>query len=190
MSWRLAESLKRLREQINAAYPNRDRTSDGSIGDTSHSARKSDHNPNPAGVVCAIDIDRDLLDDHDAREIVNALQASKDKRIKYIIFERQITVKGDVTQWKPYAGANAHNHHVHISVSSDPALYDNRDDWQIAALPTPTEATIPASDTHTVISGDTLWNLASRYQRSVSELKWRNNLTTDRIMVGQILKIR
>lgn len=147
MSWRLAESLKKLREQINAAYPNRDKASDGALGDAAHSARKSDHNPNSAGVVTAIDIDRDFNDGHDGRELVAALQKGRDRRIKYIIFERQITVKGDVSRWKPYKGANTHNHHIHISVSSDPALYDNRDAWildarmplQPVSVPTPAQ---------------------------------------------------
>ncbi len=35
-----------LRNQVNRAFPNRDRRSDGWVGDSSHSARKSDHNPN------------------------------------------------------------------------------------------------------------------------------------------------
>ncbi len=133
MSWRLAESLKKLREQVNAMYPNRDKSSDGSVGDLSHSQRASDHNPNKAGVVTAIDIDRDFNDGHDGRELVAMLQKARDRRIKYIIFERKITVKGDVTKWKAYNGANAHNHHIHISVSSDPALYDNRDAWILDA---------------------------------------------------------
>lgn len=125
MSWRLAASLKTLRDQVNEVYPNRDKSSDGSIGDMSHSTRKSDHNPNAAGVVTAIDIDRDLNDGHDVRELVTLLQGRGDPRIKYIIFERQITVPGDLSKWKPYNGANAHEHHAHISVSGEPALYDD-----------------------------------------------------------------
>ncbi len=132
MGWRLAESLKKLREQINAAYPNRDKSSDGSIGDTSHSARKSDHNPNAAGVVCAIDIDEDLTPTNTVAGIVAQLQISKDPRIKYIIYEGRITVKGDITRWKPYTGVNPHRHHAHISVNSDPRLADDRREWAIA----------------------------------------------------------
>ena len=129
MSWRLADSLIQLRKQVNEAFPDRDKSSDGSIGDAAHSQRVSDHNPNSAGVVTAIDVDRDFNDGHDGRQLVSALVDSRDPRIKYIIFERQISVTGDVTKWKPYNGKNAHNHHVHVSVSATPKLYDDASAW-------------------------------------------------------------
>ena len=143
MSWRLANSLIELRKQINERFPERDKSSDGSIGDAAHSLRASDHNPNAKGVVTAIDVDRDLNDGHDGRELVAALVAAKDPRIKYIIFERQISVTGNVTQWKPYFGRNAHNHHVHISVSADARLYDDPAPWDLnfAAKPAGTPTT-------------------------------------------------
>ena len=129
MSWRLANSLIQLRKQVNEAFPARDKSSDGSIGDAAHSQRASDHNPNAAGVVTAIDVDRDLNDGHDGRELVSALVAAKDPRVIYIIFERQITMPGDITRWRPYTGQNAHNHHIHISVSVNKALYDDASPW-------------------------------------------------------------
>lgn len=132
MGWRLAESLKKLREQINQAYPNRDRASDGSIGNAEHSSRKSDHNPNGAGVVCAIDIDEDLSPNNTVQGIVASIQASRDPRVKYIIYEGRITVKGDITKWKPYSGVNPHKHHAHISVQPLVQLYDNKADWDIS----------------------------------------------------------
>jgi len=42
MSWRLARSLEPLRNEVNAAAPNRSKASDGTIGDTAHSSRASD----------------------------------------------------------------------------------------------------------------------------------------------------
>lgn len=137
MAWRIAESLKTLRLQINAAYPNRDKASDGGIGDARHASRNSDHNPwvkdrNGFGVVTAIDIDEDLAPDiHSIEKIVKAIQASRDPRVKYIIYEGRITVPGDITQWKPYHGINPHQHHVHISVKSDPKFYDSTAAWHI-----------------------------------------------------------
>lgn len=140
MSWREAKSLLKLRSQVDALWPNRDRRSDGEIGDLAHSKRKSDHNPNAAGVVTAWDCDRELggqpegsNDGPTVAILVAKLQASRDPRIKYLIWNGQITVKGDISKWKPYHGLNAHKHHMHISVSSDPKLYDDDSDWNLDA---------------------------------------------------------
>ncbi len=45
---KLCKAGIQLREQVDDAFPDRDRTSDGWIGDKRHSARKSDHNPTAA----------------------------------------------------------------------------------------------------------------------------------------------
>jgi hypothetical protein len=139
MSWRECKSLLKLRDQVNALWPNRDRSSDGTIGDMAHSQRVSDHNPNKAGVVTAMDIDADLSPTENVGVLVASLQASKDPRIKYLIWNAQITVKGDISKWKPYHGINAHRHHCHISVSADPQLYDDDSEWNLTASPQPTQ---------------------------------------------------
>ncbi|PLS07249.1 C40 family peptidase [Neobacillus cucumis] len=43
--------------------------------------------------------------------------------------------------------------------------------------------------TYTVQSGDTLWKISSRFGISVTQLKSINNLTSDTIYIGQVLKI-
>jgi hypothetical protein len=126
MSWRLANSLHLLREQVDALYPGRDKSSDGSIGDERHQATKSDHDPTAAGVVQAIDITHDPAHGLDARKLAETLVASRDPRIKYIISNAQIiSAKVSPWVWRPYSGTNAHRHHAHISVDDDPRLYDD-----------------------------------------------------------------
>ena len=49
MKPKLSRAASQLREQIDDSFPDRDRTSDGWIGDTRHAARKSDHNPDEQG---------------------------------------------------------------------------------------------------------------------------------------------
>lgn len=143
MAWRLAKSLIKLRNQINAAYPGRDKTSDGSIGDAAHRSRKSDHNPwityQGSGIVTAIDIDEDVDARGSVEHVIKAIQASKDPRVKYIIYEGRITVPGDITKWKKYKGVNPHSQHAHISVSSTPSLFDDDKDWVIGSVNTPTD---------------------------------------------------
>ncbi len=46
-----------------------------------------------------------------------------------------------------------------------------------------------AAETYTVQSGDTLYEIASRFGVTLSELKSANNLTSDMISVGQVLSI-
>ena len=134
--YRLAKSLEHLRSQIDARYPNRSRKSDGWIGDTSHAARASDHNPHiedgPTGVVSAIDITHDPANGLHARELAEALIKSRDPRIKYIISEGEIcSSKQQPWVWRKYKGSNGHFHHVHISVMAFQSLYDDTGDWQI-----------------------------------------------------------
>jgi hypothetical protein len=113
---------------------------------------------------------------------VAQLQISRDPRLKYIIYEGQITVKGDITKWKPYAGANPHRHHAHISVHGD---YDSRKDWQIAGQIQPID-----TPTYTVKPGDTLNKIASLKQISPQRLVTLNKLADpNKLTVGQILKL-
>lgn len=90
INWRLAESLKQLRRQLDTVYPNRSKISDGAIGDAAHASRASDHNPwvkdkNGTGVVTGIDITHDTKKGIDCRKILKSLLSSGDSRIKYII---------------------------------------------------------------------------------------------------------
>lgn len=44
--------------------------------------------------------------------------------------------------------------------------------------------------THTVVAGDTLWSISKKYNVSIDTIKSLNNLTTDMIRIGQILKLK
>ncbi|MBR1230195.1 peptidoglycan-binding protein [Bradyrhizobium sp. AUGA SZCCT0176] len=137
MSWRLARALEKLRSQVNAKWPKRGKGSDGSVGDTSHGARKSDHNPDGAGIVHAIDITHDPKNGFDSYAFADMLLAKQDPRVSYIISNRRIGSgpKGPQPgKWRKYTGSNAHDHHVHISVVSG-AKADDIKAWDIGGLP-------------------------------------------------------
>lgn len=143
MAWRLANSLVQLRKQVNEAYPARSKDSDGSIGDEGHSARTSDHNPDDAGVVRAIDITHDPAHGFDSYKFANLLLGRQDPRIKYIISNRRIG-SGPAGPapgvWRKYTGANPHDHHVHISVVPG-AAGDSALPWKINGLTNGVSAT-------------------------------------------------
>jgi hypothetical protein len=128
-----------LRDQVDAHWPIRDKSNDGMLGDVRHAATTSDHNPNAAGVVTAIDITKDLAHGLDSRVVAQALLDSRDPRIKYIISDGQIcSSKVSPWVWRPYSGADDHSHHFHLSVDADPVLYDSQLLWKFGeALPLP-----------------------------------------------------
>ena len=123
MNPRLCKAGQQLRLQVDDSYQDRDKSSDGWIGDTSHKARRSDHNPDAKGIVRAIDIDRDLsgkakpdLMPYLADQI-RVCAKRGDKRISYIIFAGRIASSRMGWRWRKYRGINPHNTHCHISFS-------------------------------------------------------------------------
>ena len=120
MKPRLSKAASQLREQFDDCFGDRDRTSDGWIGDSRHSARKSDHNPDEQGWVRAIDIDRDLSGKPkpdimpDLADQLRQL-AKSDKRISYIIFDGKIASARSLWRWRKYKGINQHRTHLHCS---------------------------------------------------------------------------
>jgi hypothetical protein len=119
----LCKAGQQLREQLDDAFPHRERKSDGWIGDAAHSNRKSDHNPDPSnGIVRAIDVDKDF----DSRPSTGAyladqirLCAKKDKRISYIIYAGKIASRKSFFRWKEYKGISSHHAHIHISFTKE-----------------------------------------------------------------------
>ena len=141
MAWRVAKSLEKLLAQINAAAPNRSTISDGAIGDAAHATRDSDHNPwvkdGSTGVVTARDYTHDPSKGADMNKLTENLRNSKDTRIKYVIWNRQMfssyTAHGySPFAWRPYSGSNPHTKHAHVSVQPQKYLYDNTKAWRIA----------------------------------------------------------
>jgi hypothetical protein len=129
MKPQLSKAAKQLREQFDDAYPSRDRTSDGWIGDTRHAARPSDHNPDANGWVRAIDVDRDVsgrskpdLMPDIADQIRLLCKSKKERRIAYIIFDGRIASSKKAWAWRTYEGSNKHNHHCHISFEKEADL--------------------------------------------------------------------
>jgi hypothetical protein len=123
----LSKAGQQLREQFDDTFPDRDRRSDGWIGDLRHSARPSDHNPDWANAedgiayVRAIDIDRDVHKSGkpdlmpDIADQLRRAAKRGEKRISYIIFAGRIASPRMGWRWRKYSGSNPHNAHCHVS---------------------------------------------------------------------------
>jgi hypothetical protein len=127
---REARALTALRNQINAAYPNRSKVSDGGIADARHiKAGASDHIPDRDGVYHARDFTHCPQNGFDSYEFANRLLAAQDPRLKYLISNGRIGSGPTGPQpgrWRKYTGANKHDHHVHVSVVGGPMQDDDR----------------------------------------------------------------
>lgn len=111
MDWYLNPALTTFRKEVNARWPNRDKTSDGTIGDAAHQATNSDHNPDKDGSVDAWDMD---VDGVDVWACINA--ALKHESIQYVIYNRKITSRSwGLGIWRDYNGPNPHDKHVHFN---------------------------------------------------------------------------
>ncbi|XTZ16421.1 hypothetical protein ACQSSU_03190 [Micromonospora echinospora] len=130
----LAPALAVLRDEINARWPNRDKASDGWIGDRAHQATRSDHNPNDRGSVNALDIDRDGVD---VPAIIAAIEAHPSAH--YWIFNRQIADRDDGWRPRPYTGSNPHTLHLHISIRQSRTAEQDRRPWGLEETMTPAQ---------------------------------------------------
>ena len=120
---KLCKAGQQLREQIDDAFPDRNRnTPEGWRADARHAARVSDHNPQPnTGIVRAYDFNADLgSSKHEVHDLVDQLRllARTDKRISYIIFDGKIASWKRNYKWRKYTGANPHRGHFHISFTA------------------------------------------------------------------------
>ncbi len=131
--WYLAKSLGVLIDQVDAVFPGRDKSSDGSIGNKAHQATNSDHNPH-GGVVYALDITHDPTHGVDTYALAEQLRIAKDERIEYIISNKKIMSgtgqNHTAWEWREYKGDNPHDMHIHVNVKDVP-MGDKTDQWNI-----------------------------------------------------------
>ena len=144
MSYYVAPSLLRLTAEVNArmAPPTWPTVSvgDGAIGDTSHQARPSDHNPDysDGGVVRAVDIG---IEGRNARAILN--EVIGDPRVYYVIHNSKIYSRTYGWAANRYTGSNPHNHHIHVSIRDGDSFEDSQKAWFGPQRPRKTKGGMP-----------------------------------------------
>lgn len=136
---RVAYSLRKLYDQVDAFAPDRNKIDDGTIGNEAHQQTHSEHNPDDLGIVRALDITHDPAHGVDTYQLADMLRLSKDHRIRYVISNSRIAGGEEYAEanhataweWGHYGGANPHDHHMHVSVVGDAARYDLTEDWAV-----------------------------------------------------------
>jgi hypothetical protein len=152
-SWILVPSLVKLRSEFNAIAPDRDKSSDGSVGDAAHQDSQSDHNPDETGnvpirdadkvnEVHAIDVDVDLRVPGLTMEmavqfLLMRCRSGAENRLRYIIYDRRIWSASDGWVQRRYTGANAHDHHAHFSASYTSGREADTRSWHLEDIPMP-----------------------------------------------------
>lgn len=144
-SWILVPCLVSLRNEFNTLAPSRDKSSDGSIGDTAHASSSSDHNPDETGntpyedpdninEVHAIDVDIDLRRSgwtmaRAVEIIVTRHRTGADDRLQNVIYNRRIWSRSWGWTAREYTGSNPHDHHAHFSSRYTTAQEQNTRGW-------------------------------------------------------------
>lgn len=139
--WVLTKGLQSLRSQVNAAFPDRDKASDGTIGDQAHMAETSGHNPDDTpgshpeyddhdGIreVRAWDMDSDLsMHRVTAQMVVDHIRnlPGVGTYLRYMIYDRLIYEASRDWRSRAYTGPSPHTEHIHFSGQRTQAADNN-----------------------------------------------------------------
>lgn len=156
-AWVVVPCLLVLRDEFNAVNPQRDKGSDGTIGDTSHSST-SDHTPDEdssalagkdadhTNEVHALDIDATgpwpggwswfdaTIKGIATRERADYEHPTIKGRLQYIIWNAKIISRSwGWAEWRPYTGSSdMHTGHAHFSARYDTTAESRTDGWGVA----------------------------------------------------------
>lgn len=139
----LVPSLKAVFAELNATWPNRDKKTDGWIGDKNHCPGTSDHCADSSGAVHAIDIDKDGIDPYFVIERL----AQYPLVFRYFNFNyKQYHIKNDFVA-KPLGGSNPHTGHVHVSIAHTDRARNYTGGYGISGPPVSIPGGIPGMPT-------------------------------------------
>lgn len=121
----LAPSLNNLFNEIDARWPNRDRRTDGWY---TNSRKSYGHNREERGLVHAIDVDDDGIDEN---FIIDHIYRGRSV-LWYVIWNR--TIWSNTYGFRPrrYTGPNPHTDHMHIEIYHTTTAERYSGHWGIA----------------------------------------------------------
>ncbi len=119
--------------------------------------------------------------------VVDAVIATKlGETIPSVPQEGTYVVKSGDSLWSI---AQKYNTTVNELKSLNGLTSNNLQIGQVLNVPTSITNSPSNSETYTVKSGDSLWSIAQKYNTTVSELKSLNNLSSNELQIGQVLKV-
>lgn len=147
----LVPCLATLWDEFDAIAPDRDRRSDGWIGDKAHEQTVSDHNDDETGrvpirdadskpEVHALDVDDDLrvpgLTMEDVvQHVLARCRSGAERRLRYIIWQHRIWEASNGWAKRAYTGPNGHTQHAHFSASYVTARESDTGSWHLEDIP-------------------------------------------------------
>jgi hypothetical protein len=150
-AWILVPCLGQLRTELNRQAPNRDKSSDGTIGDTAHQSRVSDHNDDEVGKVPIKDADGKhevhaldlgvnlnepgLTMEMVVQHVIGRCRSGAEKRLRYVIYNRRIWEASNGWRQRSYSGDNPHTQHAHFSASYETKLEASTASWRLEDIP-------------------------------------------------------
>lgn len=126
----LVPSLKVVFQELDTVWPNRDRRTDGWIGDSRHCPGSSDHCADAQGRVHAIDIDHDGID---PSLVIEAL-TSVPNVVRYINYNYRQYHQRDNFEDRPLGGKDPHTSHLHVSINKTDYARNYTDGFGIIPL--------------------------------------------------------
>lgn len=150
-NWELVPCLGQLGSELNQIAPNRDRTTDGTIGNAAHQLSVSDHNDDEVGrvpirdadnkhEVHAIDLDADLREPNLTMEmvvqhVIARCRSGEEKRLRYVIYNKRIWEASNGWKQRSYTGDSPHTAHAHFSASYETKLEASIASWRLEDIP-------------------------------------------------------
>ncbi len=145
VEWELVDSAESLFDEFNVLAPERDKSSDGSIGNEAHQQESSDHNPDETGKtpfedddsineVHAIDVTANLRKPGWSMQkvvdiIVERHRVGLDNRLQNVIYNEVIYSASWGWTSRAYKGSNKHKKHAHFGFKYTTAAERNIRSW-------------------------------------------------------------
>lgn len=206
----LVKPLVNLRSQLNTRFSDRDKASDGWIGDYQHQTGTSGHNPDDTAGggnaewegdadsvqdVRAIDVDKDLRDvygwtmERFIQWFIGRLREGEFQNIRYVIFNKRIWHRRDGFATHEYTGSNPHDKHAHFSNDWSEADDDANTNYRLErTVPDLSAEDVQAINAHTTAQANRIISEVNQVDEEVWAFELYNPFNQQMQPAGTLLR--